>query len=258
MNLILLIIYNIFQNSIEQPVIIHIQNEEGNGTEDKEYKPTIETKQLKDKDGNQITITRINYQNSKNLNDDFDRITPFRIMRIFDDRISNFFEEIIRQSLNGFNFEPEENENTTKKELDLDLDEEEEEEEEEEKNKTSISEKNTEKEKVENVTKNTEKKTSPHKVKRNITKIGKMKVDINKIKNMKKKQRKKLTRKEIIFSRVCKYIFYSIIIFTVYILVRKLLHLMDIIDLDSNNEVNPHDEELSELKNRENKQSKKS
>ena len=48
-----------------------------------------------------------------------------------------------------------------------------------------------------------------------------------------KKKGKKLSKKEIIFSRVCKYIFYSIILFTIYILVKKLLEILEIIDPES-------------------------
>ena len=58
--------------------------------------------------------------------------------------------------------------------------------------------------------------------------IGKLKVNPDILKP--KKRNNKLSQKEIIFSRVCKYIFYSIILFTIYILVRKLLELLEIID----------------------------
>ena len=58
--------------------------------------------------------------------------------------------------------------------------------------------------------------------------FGKLKVNPDVLKP--KKRMKKLSSKEIIFSRVCKYIFYSIILFTIYVLVRKLLELLDIID----------------------------
>ena len=66
--------------------------------------------------------------------------------------------------------------------------------------------------------------------------IGKLKVnpEVLKLKNKKKK----LSNKEVIFSRVCKYIFYSIILFTIYILVRKLLELLEIIDPESNKKNN--------------------
>ena len=70
---------------------------------------------------------------------------------------------------------------------------------------------------------------------KNKKKIGKLYVDEEVIKkgnkaNNVRLNRKRLTRKEIIFSRVCKYIFYSIILFTFYILIKKLLEILEIID----------------------------
>ena len=78
-----------------------------------------------------------------------------------------------------------------------------------------------------------------------------------------KNKKKKLSNKEVIFSRVCKYIFYSIILFTIYILVRKLLELLEIIDpesnkksndvrIDNNKEKNNEDEIKKKEKEREN------
>ena len=63
--------------------------------------------------------------------------------------------------------------------------------------------------------------------------IGKLKINPEALKP-KRKAKKKLSRKEVIFSRVCKYIFYSIILFTIYGLVRKLLELLEIIDPETN------------------------
>ena len=104
-------------------------------------------------------------------------------------------------------------------------------------------------------------------------KIGKLTINeenikkLNKTQNNKKKG-KKLTKKEIIFSRVCKYIFYSIIIFTFYILIKKLLELLEIIDpekpgqnIDVNIKNNNNEEKKEKIENevivnkeRENKQ----
>ena len=87
--------------------------------------------------------------------------------------------------------------------------------------------------------------------------IGKLKVNADTLKPKKKK--KKLSTKEIIFSRICKYIFYSIILFTIYILIRKLLELLDIIDPETNKvnkdvKVNNNQEEKKddEIKKKEN------
>ena len=60
---------------------------------------------------------------------------------------------------------------------------------------------------------------------------------MNNIRNKLKKNKKKLSRKELIFSRVCKYIFYSIILFTIYILIKKVLEVLEIIDPDNTVEV---------------------
>ena len=87
--------------------------------------------------------------------------------------------------------------------------------------------------------------------------FGKLNIDEEKMKNTMNKKRKKLSRKQLIFSRVCKYIFYSIVLFTVYILVKKLLEFLDIIDPDDFIEVkinNEPDEESINLKKSENKQ----
>ena len=109
----------------------------------------------------------------------------------------------------------------------------------------------------------TEKKGNGKKEKKSDNKrtIGKLKVNPEALKPKKKK--KKLSYKEVIFSRVCKYIFYSIILFTIYILVRKLLELLEIIDpesnkknndvrIDNNKEKNNEDEIKKKEKEREN------
>ena len=66
----------------------------------------------------------------------------------------------------------------------------------------------------------------------NKKKIGKLKVNPDLLKT--KKRKKKLSQKKIIFSRICKYIFYSLILFTIYIMVKKLLELLEIIDPETN------------------------
>ena len=71
------------------------------------------------------------------------------------------------------------------------------------------------------------------------------------------KKKKKLSKKQLFFSRLCKYIFYSIILFTVYLLVKKLLEVLEIIEPEDYVEVkinNEPDEESINLKMAENKQ----
>ena len=200
--------------------------------------------------------------------------TPLELMRLMDERISSIFEEIISQRIglkvmfNDFrqqNQNKEENnkeennkeennkndeeknkeenkENIDEKEFELDENPKEEEkkdkiiEQEKDQNKTegqNITEENKDNKKAKNnkVIKN-KKEKKEKKEDDNKTRIGKLKVNPDALKPKKKK--KKLSRKEIIFSRVCKYIFYSIILFTIYILVRKLLELLEIIDPETN------------------------
>ena len=103
-------------------------------------------------------------------------------------------------------------------------------------NKVNIENKNKEnKENKNNKIDNNKKEKKEKKEKKSDDKkktIGKLKVNADTLKPKKKK--KKLSTKEIIFSRICKYIFYSIILFTIYILIRKLLELLDIIDPETN------------------------
>ena len=95
-------------------------------------------------------------------------------------------------------------------------------------NKTSQDNNNKADKNVNNNNKETEtKKTNKKKG------FGKLKINPEALKP-KRRAKKKLSRKEVIFSRVCKYIFYSIILFTIYGLVRKLLELLEIIDPETN------------------------
>ena len=95
------------------------------------------------------------------------------------------------------------------------------------------------------------------KKKNNVKRIGKLTIDEDKMKNAMNKKKKRLSRRQLIFSRVCKYVFYSIILFTVYIIVKKLLQFLEVIDPDDYVEVkinNEPDEEAINLKKEENKQ----
>ena len=72
-----------------------------------------------------------------------------------------------------------------------------------------------------------------------------------------KNKKKKLSKRALIFSRICKYVFYSIILFTIYLMVKKLLEFLEIIDPEGIVEVkinNEPDEEAINLKKSENKQ----
>ena len=264
--------------------------------------PTIITRQtirVRSNDGTPVTITKINIHSGRNINGGDDRLTPFDLMRIADSRMNDFFEALISRHLQLFNAiereeekerekEKENNNNENKKEennnnennnsnndenndKEFELDEEKEENKNDNINKDNKSE--IKEENKDNKEENNEKKSKDNKEK-DMRKIGKLKVSEESIKNMNKKNNKKkgkkLSKKEIIFSRVCKYIFYSIILFTIYILVKKLLEILEIIDPESSgknaevdiNNKNTNNEEKKEKiendiivnKERENKQ----
>ena len=219
--------------------------------------PTIISRQtitVQSNDGTPVTITKINIRPGRNINGGSNRLTPFDLMRLADSRMNEFFEAIISRQIQLFramereeenrekenkekeiennkedinkdnNQNENENKNNTIDDKEFELDENDENKKD---NKDNINEENKEsKENVNNTISNKNK---------NKRKIGKLYVNEEVFKkgnktNIEKKNRKKLTRKEIIFSRVCKYIFYSIILFTFYILIKKLLEILDIID----------------------------
>ena len=274
------IFYNILKITFHQPIIFPIDINELDDEEKDDYgkdikdeddeKPIIERKELKGEDGSNITITRIHYHKTKNLNGNSEVFTPFQIMRIFDDRVNSIFEDMIRQSmgikmlLNGLSiFDEDQNEDNEENEENISknktdggnnifeefmLDDNEE----EEKIKNSINNSNSNinenETKIERKEKRLLKKGNKEEKESNIHKLGKLKVNMDTIKNKIKKGKKKLSRKELIFSRVCKYIFYSIILFTIYILVKKLLEYLGIIDPDNVVEVKIENDETSKLK----------
>ena len=267
--LILLTLLLLIKISLQQIIIPFGSTADSKGKEknEDEETPIVETKEIKDNQGNNIKITRITYNRTKNLNGYSAGITPFQIMRIFDERVNSIFDDFIRQSvgikllLNGLSKIDEEEEEyefdddyqgniTTRnrtskddfdidKELDFDDDEEEDE---------IIKDNNT------NITvqggNNTisRRRISRHsKIGKNNTRLGKLKANIENIKSRMKK-RKKLSRRQLIFSRVCKYIFYSIVLFTIYILVKKLLEFFEIIDPEGATEVKIENDEMANLK----------
>lgn len=279
--LLLFLFYNLFSYVSLQQIIIPIDpdiddNGKENEKDEEEDKPVVETKEIRDNKGNNIKITRIRYNKTKNLNGDLEAITPFQMMRIFDNRINSIFEDFIRESmgikllLNGLSKIEEEDENDNdnenenqenvgrnqtgddefdiEKEFELDDDEE---------NEAIKGDKmnNTVKDGV-NITEKKERRIlRREKIGKNYTRIGKLNVNLNNIKGNIKKKKKKLSRRELIFSRVCKYIFYSIILFTIYILVKKLLEILEIIDPDNATDVKIENDEMTTLKKTGNKTS---
>jgi hypothetical protein len=202
---------------------------------------TRETYTVKSKDGTPMKVTKLGFH-TKNLNGKRNRQTPVSLIKIIDHKVNNVFEEIISQRL-GFRFIGDRIENENK-----------EGEKNENKNKTIIndnhhnnnktSDLNESKDDIKNVRNIFEGINSseilPPKIIKNRKagtkkkKGGFLKFKYDSLKLQKKRTKKKLSRKEIIFSRVCKYIFYSIILFTVYVLVRKLLELLEIIEPETN------------------------
>lgn len=234
--------------------------------------PTVVSKEtftVTSRDGSPITVTRIGIRRGRNINNG-QRQTPLDLMRLMDDRISSIFEEIIRERI-GLNLimqkpkieeeakkenkdennnnkeENEKKDDKDDKEFELD----ENKDDDKNKNKTEIKMQEninkTEINKQENKTtqdnnnkddknanNNKEGEVKNDKKSANKKKgFGKLKINPEALKP-KRRAKKKLSRKEVIFSRVCKYIFYSIILFTIYGLVKKLLELLEIIDPETN------------------------
>ena len=259
-NYLFLLIISLIQYSSSQIFITPIGGDMGT--------PTIISRQtitVQSNDGTPVTITKINIRPGRNINGGSNRLTPFDLMRLADSRMNEFFEAIISRQIQLFRAIEREEEN---KEKEIEKEKEKENKEEinkdnnqnENKNNTidnkefeldeNDENKNSNKDNIinddnNNNDSNEEIKESKGNTNNTISnknknkrKIGKLFVDENVFKkgnktNIAKKSRKKLTRKEIIFSRVCKYIFYSIILFTFYILIKKLLEILDIIDPES-------------------------
>ena len=253
-NFPILLIISLIQYSSSQIFITPLGGDMGT--------PTIISRQtitVQSNDGTPVTITKINIRPGRNINGGSNRLTPFDLMRLADSRMNEFFEAIISRQIQLFramereeenrekenkekekeiennkedinkdnNQNENENKNNTIDDKEFELDENDENQKDNKYNKDNINEENKEsKENVNNTISNKNK---------NKRKIGKLYVNEEVFKkgnktNIEKKNRKRLTRKEIIFSRVCKYIFYSIILFTFYILIKKLLEILDIID----------------------------
>jgi len=220
--------------------------------------PTIITRQtftVRGNDGTPVTITKINVHSGRNINGGNGRLTPFDLMRLADSRMNEFFEAIISRQIQLFNALEQEEENN-EKENNKDNKEKENNQENNNKNENTNNtiddkefelDENNDKNKnennnndIKNDVKNEKKEegekdnNNKNNKNKNTRRIGKLTINEDNIKkankNNNKKKMKKLTKKEIIFSRVCKYIFYSIILFTFYILIKKLLEILEIID----------------------------
>ena len=251
--------------------------------------PTIISRQtftVRSNDGTPVTITKINIHSGRNINSREDKLTPFDLMRIMDSRMNDFFEAIIARQIGIFNAI--EQAEAKEKEKEKEIGNKNNNEQKNSENKNSIDDKefelDEEKEgdKNNNNSNNNEVKEENNKKESNknkkMKKIGKITVNEENYKKFNqnqnqsnKKKGKRLTKKEIIFSRVCKYIFYSIILFTFYILIKKLLEILEIIDPENsqknvdvninNNNSNNNEEKKEKIENeiivnkeRENKQ----
>ena len=235
----LIIIFIIFQFSSCEIV-------EPNKKQRKKSDPAIltrETYTVKSKDGTRTKVTKLGFH-TKNLNGKKKRQTPVSLIKIMDNKVNSVFEEIIGQRL-GFRFigdkivnekkEEEKNENNNKNITNDNH---------HDNNTSYLNEKKDdikEKEKVRNIFQgnNTNEIIPPKIIKDKKGGIKKkkggfLKFKYDSIRLQKRRSKKKLSRKEIIFSRVCKYIFYLIILFTIYVLVRKLLELLEIIEPETN------------------------
>ena len=271
---IFLLILSLFQYSSQQIFITPIGADVGG--------PTIISRQtftVQSNDGTPVTITRINIRPGRNINSGNGKLTPFDLMRIMDSRVNDFFEAIISRQIAIFNaLEQEEEKEREKEKKQEKIINTEENNNKNNKNNNSINDKEFELDEESNESKNVNNTNNNQDVKgkkennknKRMKKIGKLKVseenlkNFNKIQNNKKKG-KKLSKKEIIFSRICKYIFYSIIIFTFYILIKKLLEFLEIIDpeiseknvnvnINNNKEEKKVENEVVVNKERENKQ----
>ena len=268
---ILLIFSLLIKLSLQQfifPININFDDDDDEEEEEKEskeityddgVKPVYEKKVYKYYDnGTPVTVTEISYKSGNlvgNNNDNKGRglLTPFDIMRNFDRRLNSIFDDFFRESigirhiLSEMDKDEEEFEKRIAKDFFGD-----------DNNDNNNNKLANNKEDIDN--NETKEEGDDNKLKpkeKNVKRFGKLNIDEEKMKNVMNKKRKKLSKKQLIFSRVCKYIFYSIVLFTIYFLVKKLLQFLDIIDPDDFIEVkinNEPDEESINLKKSENKQ----
>ena len=330
--LYILIFFNLSKKAFQQQILIPLDpgfddnsndNDNDNDNDQDVNQSIVETKEIKSSDGSPIKITRIHYHKSKNLNGDSEAITPFQMLKIFDDRVNSIFEEFVKESMGFSNFfhrinmdfdNDDDFSNTRGKkrikkmdnidelfnEIDkiekkFALNDEDEDDDEKDddfdfkiintKNEKSTENKDDEKEydpKLNDVNqdqrqkkikerknkkingKNEERKKNEKtnennemkKINKNEPKDSNIKKDEKPNENIKSKKvkRNKLTRKQLIFSRICKYIFYTMILFAFYFIIKKILEFLEIIDPEGASEYKILDEETVHLKKEENKQ----
>ena len=328
--LYILIFFNLSKKAFQQQILIPLDpgfddnsNDNDNDNDQDVNQSIVETKEIKSSDGSPIKITRIHYHKSKNLNGDSEAITPFQMLKIFDDRVNSIFEEFVKESMGISNFfhrinmdfdNDDDFSNTggkkrIKKMDNIDelfneidkiekkfaLNDEDEDDDEKDddfdfkiintKNEKSTENKDDEKEydpKLNDVNqdqrqkkikerknkkingKNEERKKNEKtngsnemkKINKNEPKDSNIKKDEKPNENIKSKKvkRNKLTRKQLIFSRIFKYIFYSMILFAFYFIIKKILEFLEIIDPEGASEYKILDEEAVHLKKEENKQ----
>jgi hypothetical protein len=173
-------------------------------------------------------------------------------MRNFDRRVNSIFEDFFKESIGIRNIlsEMEKDEEEFEKRIKKDFFGE----------NNELNNDNEENDREDNDDKNKEGDyNKSNEKKKKLKRIGKITFDDEKVKDAinKNKKKKKLSKRQLIFSRICKYVFYSIILFTVYLMVKKLLEFLEIIDPEGIVEVkinNEPDEESINLKKSENKQ----
>ena len=230
------ILISFINNSSSQFIINQVGDESG---------PTIITRQIftvHSGNENGGTNTRIIIYSGKNLNSGNGKLTPFDIIQLMDNRINNFFEEMLIRRREFFNVlnsqmnndnnqdndkDNENNKDNDNKDNDIrdnkdnnnSIDDKEFELEEENGESQKKNDKEEENKDKKNIKNEEFKYDGKEKNNKNKKKIGKLSAIADSLKS--KKKSKKLTKKEIIFSRICKYIFYSIILFTFYILIKK-------------------------------------
>ena len=330
--LYILIFFNLSKKSFQQQILIPLDpgfdddnsndndnvndNDNDNDNDQDGNQPIVETKEIQSSDGIPIKITRIHYHKNKNLKGDSEAITPFQMLKIFDDRVNSIFEEFVKESMGFSNFfnrinmdfdndddfsnrgrrkkikkvddidelfneidkieknfalndeDDDEGENDddddfdfkiikTKNDNSTEKDDEEIEYDQRQKKikdrrNKRIDGKNEESKKDEGTKENNEQKNQNI----NETKVANVKKDEKSNENIKNKKvkRNKLTKKQLIFSRICKYIFYSMILFAFYFIIRKILEFLEIIDPEGASEYKIQEEEAVHLKKEETKQ----
>jgi hypothetical protein len=328
--LYILIFFNLSKKSFQQQILIPLDpgfddnsndNINDNDNDQDGNQSIVETKEYQSSDGTPIKITRIHYHKTKNLNGDSEAITPFQMLKIFDDRVNSIFEEFVKESMgfsnlfhrinmdydNDDDFSNTGRKKRIKKVDDIDElfneidkiekkfsvnDEDEDDDEKDDdfefkiintKNENSTKKIDDEKEydpKLNDV--NQDQRQKKIKERKNKKKNGKnggnkknektnennevkksnepnnsnIKKDEKSNENIKNKKVKgnKLTRKQLIFSRICKYIFYTMILFAFYFIIKKILEFLEIIDPEGASEYKILDEEAVHLKKEDNKQ----